>query len=57
MDITEIKERLEAIGKRLVEITQEQSQSGLDLARAQGAQSREACADPVRVCLPLARLT
>ena len=36
MDITEIKERLEAIGKRLVEITQEQSQSGLDLARAQG---------------------
>lgn len=39
MEITQIKDRIEAIGKRLVEISQEQAQSGLDLARAQGADS------------------
>jgi hypothetical protein len=39
MDITqikEIKERLAEIGERLAEIRQEQSQSGLELAKAQG---------------------
>lgn len=36
MEITQIKDRIEVISKRLVEISQEQAQSGLDLARAQG---------------------
>lgn len=36
MEITQIKERLAEIGERLVEIRQEQSQSGLELAKAQG---------------------
>lgn len=36
MDITQIKDRLEVIGARLVEINQEQAQSGLELARSQG---------------------
>ena len=36
MDITQIKDRLAVIGARLVEINQEQAQSGLELARSQG---------------------
>ena len=36
MEITQIKERIAEIGERLTEIRQEQSQSGLLLATAQG---------------------
>lgn len=36
MEITQIKERLAEIGERLSEIRQEQIQSGLALANAQG---------------------
>ena len=41
MEITQIKERLEVIGKRLLEINQEQAQSGLELARAQGTDNQK----------------
>lgn len=36
MEITQIKERLEQIGERIVEIKQEQSESAYALATAQG---------------------
>ena len=39
MDITQIKERLEVIGSRLVEINKEQISSGLELARYQGTEN------------------
>lgn len=37
MELTEIKQRIAEIGERLTEIRQEQSQSGLELAKAQGS--------------------
>lgn len=37
MEITQIKDRVNEISARLVEISREQAESGLALARAQGA--------------------